>query len=46
MAPAYTGVFAPPVLDAGFTCAFDQFPSWDSSAAAFEPSFHLDQTLN
>jgi len=46
MAPAYAGVFARPVLDAGFPCAFDQSPSWDSTAAAFEPSFHLNQTLN
>ena len=51
----YAGVFAPhaklrardpPVLDAGFTCAFDQSPSWDSTSAASEPSFHFDQTLN
>jgi hypothetical protein len=36
----------PPDLDAGFNCAFDQSPSWDSTAAASEPSFHFDQTLN
>lgn len=36
----------PPVLDAGFSCAFDQSPWWDSTAAASEPSFHFDQTLN
>jgi hypothetical protein len=35
-----------PVLDAGFTCAFGQSPWWNSTAAASEPSFHFDQTLN
>ena len=36
----------PPVLDAGFTCAFGHSPWWDSTAAASEPSFHFDQILN
>jgi hypothetical protein len=51
----YAGVFAPhaalrardpPELDAGFACSFDQSPWWDSTAAASEPSFRFDQTLN
>jgi hypothetical protein len=36
----------PPELDAAFTLGFDQSPWWDSTAAASEPSFHFDQTLN
>jgi hypothetical protein len=36
----------PPVLDVGFTFAFDQSPWSDSTAAASNPSFHFDQTLN
>ena len=36
----------PPVLDARFTCALDRSPWWDSTAAASEPSFHFDRTLN
>ena len=36
----------PRELHAGFACAFDQSPRWDSTAAASEPSFHFDQTPN
>jgi len=36
----------PPELHARFACAFDQSPWWDSTAAASDPSFHFDQTLN
>jgi hypothetical protein len=36
----------PPGRDAGFASGFYQSPSWDSTAAASDPSFHFDQTLN